>query len=322
MNPATVALAVLTALALGWLALLWVAERGRVAPAPGDERAPRGGSRLAPPHLGQFLVTGAVGLLAYAVLGLAAPALVLAVMAWGATVAGRRWREARRRAALGHAILSAVDLLGQLLPAGHSTRQALVVLAESGPVELRPEIRGILRRLEQIPLEDALIEAQGQVRQPLFTLVASALIIGNRSGGRVAPLLQELGRAAHQIDAVQGQLRAEQAQGRLGALVIAVMPLVLLAVMHLVNPEYLQPYSSVSGELLLGGLLGLIVVGYLWMLHILRLPEPDLLPLAPQPRGKGAADAFGPALDRRSEGDSSRIGEAVSQGALFGGRRS
>jgi tight adherence protein B len=217
------------------------------------------------------LIAGAAatGLTAYLILGLIAPAVVLAALGWGAAAAHARWRRARAAARLGAALLSAVDLLAQLLPAGHSTRQALVVLAESGPVELRSEVARIL-------------QAQWRLQQPLFTLIASTLTVGNRSGGRLAPLLQELSRAAHQIYAVQGQLRAEQAQGRLGALVIAVMPLALLAVLHVVNPEYLAPYSTVGGQLLLGGLIGLVVVGYGWMLRILRLPEPDLLPLAPQ----------------------------------------
>jgi tight adherence protein B len=214
-------------------------------------------------------------------LGLVAPAVVIATLGWGAAAAYQRWRDARRATLMAAALLTAADLLAQLLPAGHSTRQSLVVLAESGPVELRGEVSEILARLDEMPLEDALTDAQLRMRQPLFTLIASTLIVGNRSGGRLAPLLQELSRAAHQIDAVQGQLRAEQAQGRLGALVIAVMPLALLVLLHVVNPEYLAPYSTLGGELILGSLIGMIVLGYAWMLRILRLPQPDLLPLAP-----------------------------------------
>jgi tight adherence protein B len=229
-------------------------------------------------------LAGAVGagLLVYALLGLVAPAVVVAALGWAAGTALFRWREARRSAAVGAALVSAVDLLAQLLPAGHSTRQSLVVLAESGPAQLRGEIAQVLGRLTEVPLEQALIEAQEKMRQPLFTLIASTLIVGNRSGGRLAPLLQELSRAAHQIDSVQGQLRAEQAQGRLGALVIAVMPLGLLGLLHVVNPQYLSPYETVSGELVLGGLVAMIVLGYLWMMHILHIPQPDLLPLAPR----------------------------------------
>ena len=234
------------------------------------------------------LASGVVsGLLAYGALGLVAPALVIAALGWSATAALGRWRDGRRSARLGAALLGAVDLMAQLLPAGHSTRQSLVVLADSGPAELRGEIAQIVSRVNDIPLDEALIEAQERMQQPLFTLIAAALIVGNRSGGRLAPLLQELSRAAHQLDAVQGQLRAEQAQGRLGALVIAVMPIGLLALVHLVNPEYLAPYKTVGGELLLGSLVAVIALGYLWMVRILRLAQPDVLTVAPDGRRDG-----------------------------------
>lgn len=284
MQPTQILLAGVGALGLA-CAVLFIAgptrHQGRPEPQVGAGRARQVKQRLlarAPSLAG----AGGAGLLAYLLIGLVAPAMVTAVLGWAASGAFRRWRESRRAAAVSAALVSAVDLLAQLLPAGHSTRQSLVVLAESGPGQLRGEITHILARLTEVPLEQALIEGQETMRQPLFTLIASALIVGNRSGGRLAPLLQELSRAAHQVDSVQGQLRAEQAQGRLGALVIAVMPLGLLALLHVVNPQYLAPYETVSGEFVLGGLVALIAVGYLWMVHILRVPQPDLLPLAPQ----------------------------------------
>ncbi|MGH7642160.1 MAG: type II secretion system F family protein [Candidatus Dormibacteria bacterium] len=283
MSPSLVALAVLGSVAAGWVALLVL------APAQPSTRRLEADSdplrRIARDFLSQVPSLGGAigaGVLAYLVLGLVAPALVIGSLGWGSVAAFRRWRGARRNAMLSGALLSAVDLLAQLLPAGHSTRQSLVVLAESGPVELREAIAQILAGLDELTLDEALLEAEQRMQQPLFTLIAAALTVGNRSGGRLAPLLHELSRSAHQVEAVQGQLRAEQAQGRLGALVIALMPLGLLALLHLVNPQYLAPYSTLRGEILLGALIAVIVVGYLWMLRILRLPQPDLLSLAPQ----------------------------------------
>ncbi len=258
-------------------------------------------------HLPRLCSAAIAGCIAYALFELVAPAAVIAVLGWGASGAFYKWRESRRSALLGAALLDAVDLLAQLLPAGHSTRQALVVLAASGPIELRGEIARILSRLNEVSLDEALVEAQQRLRQPLFTLIAAALTVGNRSGGRLVPLLQELGRAAHQSAAVQGQLRAEQAQGRLGALVIALMPLALLALLHLVNPEYLAPYSTVEGELLLGALIAVIVIGYAWMIRILQIPQPDLLPLAPQTAG------LEPACTSRVVTSARRPSEVVSR---------
>jgi tight adherence protein B len=219
--------------------------------------------------------------LMWLVLGLLVPSLVVGAMAGAAGLSLDAVRRLRRRGREREALVALVDLLVQLLAAGQSVRQALEALSKSGPTLLRPELQTIVGRQRQVSLEQALGEAQLRINQPLFTLTATALAVGSRSGGRLTPLLDELSRAAHQLEAVQRQLRAEQAQGRLGAMVIAAMPICLLVVLRVVNPEYLAPYASISGQLLLSLLLGLIVAGYLWMLWILRLPEPELKVLQP-----------------------------------------
>ncbi len=227
------------------------------------------------------LVAGSgVGLAAWLVLGLPLPALVLGGLGVLMQRAVVSWRRDSARARTRDQLVATVDLLAQLLPAGHGVRQSLQALAESGPAELRPELGRLVTRLREASLEQALVEADARMQQPLFTLIATTLMVGGRSGGRIAPLLDELARAAHQIQAAEDQVRSEQAQGRLGALVIALMPLVLMVVLRVVNPSYLQPYHSVGGQLILAGLLALIVLGYLWMTRILRLTGLDqILPV-------------------------------------------
>ena len=218
----------------------------------------------------------AAAALMWLVLGLLLPSLMVGAMAGAGGLSLDAVRCLHRRGREREALVALVDLLVQLLAAGQSVRQALEALSKSGPTQLRPELQTIVERQRQVSLEQALGEAQLRIRQPLFTLTATALAVGSRSGGRLTPLLDELSRSAHQLEAVQRQLRAEQAQGRLGAMVIAAMPICLLVVLRVVNPEYLAPYASISGQLLLSLLLGLIVAGYLWMLWILRLPESEL----------------------------------------------
>jgi Flp pilus assembly protein TadB len=230
--------------------------------------------------LPQLVVGVLVGAVAYALLGLPLPAVVVGFLAWAALQSLDRWREANRRSHQSEALVSAVDLLGQLLPAGHGVRQSLLVLAESGPLELREELTTVVHRLSETSLDQALLESQQRLRQPLYTLIATALTVGSRSGGRLTPLIEELARAAHQVASAQGQLRAEQAQGRFGALVIAMMPLGLVATLRVVNPNYLAPYHTTTGQLIFTGLLAVIALGYLWMLRILHIPDPDVLPLS------------------------------------------
>ncbi len=263
------------------------------APAqlPSQRRTAGRARRFQLPSRAAVILSGAVGIAAAAlmwlVLGLPVPSVMVGAMAGAGGLSLDAVRRLHRRGREREALVALVDLLVQLLAAGQSVRQALEALSKSGPALLRPELQAIVRRQRQVSLEQALSEAQLRISQPLFTLTATALAVGSRSGGRLTPLLDELSRSAHQLEAVQRQLRAEQAQGRLGALVIAAMPICLLVVLRVVNPGYLSPYASISGQLLLSLLLGMIVAGYLWMLWILRLPEPELGVLPPVATARG-----------------------------------
>jgi Flp pilus assembly protein TadB len=287
MSQAGVSLVVQAALAATGLAGL-VASLAAGSPGPRAHAARRPATRrqLVVAILPSLMAGAAVGLVAWLILGLPLPALTLAALGVLMERAAAGWRRASARARIRDQLVAAVDLLAQLLPAGHGVRQSLQVLAESGPVDLRPELERVMARLQQVSLEQALVEADSRMRQPLFTLIATTLIVGGRSGGRIAPLLDELARAAHQIQAAEDQVRAEQAQGRLGALVIALMPLLLIVVLRVVNPAYLEPYHSLGGQLVLAFLLALIVLGYLWMTRILRLTDLDQIVV----RGDGAVE--------------------------------
>ena len=282
-------LTVLTVMAAGSACLcvwaMWTArakEPSSIAESVGELRAGTWRSSFQEKlrGTGPALLFGLVlGFLALAVLGLPIPAAVLGILGILMERSLQEWRRARARASFRDALVGAVDLLGQLLPAGHGVRQALQSLAEGGPVELRGELQTVIVRMREVPLDLALLEADRRIKQPLFSLMVSALSVGARSGGRITPLLEELSRAAHQIQTAQDQIRAEQAQGRLGALVIALMPVFLIAVLRVVNPAYLQPYHGLGGQLVLSLLLALIVIGYSWMLRILRARDVDQIHL-------------------------------------------
>ncbi len=262
------------------VALVVARPRGR---DPGRRRgawwpAARRGARLAGLAVGAAALAAAI---TTALLGI--PVLVALAAVGGALAVPMASRARARRAQqrLHGALVQAVELLVQLLPTGQSVRQAIEVLATRGPQAAQPEFAWLQRRLQDLPFEAAVREMEARVADPLLTMMAAALIVGNRSGGQLVPVFQELGRAMRQAEAVRSQVRAEQAQGRYGALVICLMPLVVLAVLHTINPAYLAPYGTPGGAGVLAGIALTMAAGYLWMLRILHLPAWDHLPLRP-----------------------------------------
>ncbi|HVA21962.1 MAG TPA: type II secretion system F family protein [Candidatus Micrarchaeia archaeon] len=308
-------------------------RRGRRRSRPPSHDHPAQPQRRRPRSVAAAAVGAAVGWITGVAVGLPVLGVALGIAAaagWMA-IGGLRWTRARRarRLALGEAI----ELLVQLLPTGQGVRQSLEVLAERGPVVLRPEVGRLVERTRLVSFDTAVRETETRLDDPLGSLLAVALIVGNRSGGQLVPLFQELGRAARATELVRGQVAAEQAQGRYGAGVICCMPVAVLLVLRLVNPVYLAPYATTEGQVVLGGIALVMGLGYVWMRRILRLPEPDRLPIrvadpagsAPErqpgaPRGRGPRVANHRGRDDRRAPTGRRPAPAAIGRAWFGRR--
>jgi Flp pilus assembly protein TadB len=67
-------------------------------------------------------------------------------------------------------------------------------------------------------------------------------------------------------------VRAQQAKNVLSARIIAALPLVLVFFVRGVNPDYLEPFSSAEGQVVMALSLLSVAVGYAVMLWSTRLP--------------------------------------------------
>src|SRR6185295_15647642 len=78
------------------------------------------------------------------------------------------------------------------------------------------------------------------VRVPLLEirLFVAAVILQNRFGGKLHEILEELAKTIRESVALQGELRAVSAQGRLTGAVLTLLPVVLAVIMFFTNPSY------------------------------------------------------------------------------------
>ncbi len=138
-------------------------------------------------------VAAAVCCAAAALLFTGLPALSLAAAAGG--VFAVRLAVAARihaiRVERQDAVLEAVRMLRQLLETGAGTvQQAIAVLAERGPVPLRREFR--LIAATSLGRRQAWTAARDRIAEPLFDMLAAAVLIQGPGGGELAPLFAEL----------------------------------------------------------------------------------------------------------------------------------
>ncbi len=185
----------------------------------------------------------------------------------GAVTARARAQQVLRQ----DAVLEAVRMLRQLLETGATgVNTAIAVLGERGPAPLRSEFRIIAAT--SVGRRQAWSAARQRVGEPLFDLLAAAVLIQSPSGGELAPLFADLEVSVSGAQEVEREARALQVQARSAASIIVSLPIVFLIVLSTLRSPYLDAYHSLAGQAFLLVMLGVMACSYVWMRRLLLLP--------------------------------------------------
>jgi tight adherence protein B len=169
------------------------------------------------------------------------------------------------------AVLEATRMLRQLLETGAtSVNQAIALLAERGPVALRADFRLIAAR--PIGRRQAWKDARERIGEPLFDMLAAAVLIQRPGGGELVPLFADLESSVTAAQEVEREARALQAQARSASTIIVSLPIAFLLILSTLHSPYLDAFHEPFGEVFLLAMLGVMAAGYLWMRRLLELP--------------------------------------------------
>jgi Flp pilus assembly protein TadB len=224
--------------------------------------------RLAGLQLGAAIGAGA---LAGDLTGLAPLAVPAAVGAVGAvhTVVSARARSLQ--VIRQDAVLEAVRMLRQLLETGATNvQQAVEILGQRGPMPLRSEFRLIAGASSG--RRQAWSAARTRIAEPLFDMLAAAVLIQGPGGGELAPLFEDLEASVSAAQEVEREARALQVQARSASSIIVALPIAFLVVLSALHSPYLDAFQEPAGEAFLLGMLGIMGCSYVWMRRLLRLP--------------------------------------------------
>jgi Flp pilus assembly protein TadB len=184
----------------------------------------------------------------------------------GVTARGRARQVLRQ-----DAVIEATRMLRQLLETGATgVNQAIAVLAERGPVALRAEFRLIAAR--SVGRRQAWKEARDRVAEPLFDMLAAAVLIQRPGGGELVPLFADLESSVSAAQEVEREARALQAQARSASTIIVALPIAFLVILSSLRSPYLDAFHKPAGEAFLLAMLAVMAAGYVWMRRLLRLP--------------------------------------------------
>jgi tight adherence protein B len=188
---------------------------------------------------------------------------VVGVVPWMALVAVAR----RRTTTFTAQLPDMLQLLGTTLRSGFSILQGLSAVSHQLADPIGKELRHVVAeaRLGR-PLVAALREVAQRVHSDDFEWVVTAIGIQHEVGGNLAELLDIVADTMLARARIRREARTLTAEGRIGAVVISVMPVAIGLFVYAVNPSYISPlFHQPLGEILFYGSIVLAVTGMLWV---------------------------------------------------------
>lgn len=167
----------------------------------------------------------------------------------------------------------AADFLARALRAGHSFSNVLQMVGD----ELNEPISGEFKMAHEeinygVPMNEALQNLAARIPLTDLRYLVIAVLVQRESGGNLAEVLVSIARIIRARLKLLGQVRVLSAEGRMSAWVLGLMPVVMIGVMALVNPQYIRLlWTDPSGIKLLWYAAGMVTLGVVWMRNVIRI---------------------------------------------------
>ena len=224
-----------------------------------------------------LLLSGVLGLGTYLVLGFiyGQPllCLIVALAVAACPLAVVAYIRKRRLGNFEEHFPEALDLLGRAVRAGHAFTTGLELIATETSAPISTEFRITFEEQNLgLPLRDSLLNLTERVPLVDVRLFVTALLIQKETGGNLAEIMDELARVIRERFQIYREVNIKTAQGRLTAVILILMPLIMMAVLGVVNPKYIGVlFDDPAGRLMLMGAAGLQLFGSLILWRVVHI---------------------------------------------------
>jgi tight adherence protein B len=211
--------------------------------------------------VGLFLTGSWPGMLVFFVLGALFPGFFI------------RTKARRRQKAFMGQLPDTLNLLSSTLKAGYSFMQGVEAVSQ----EIQDPMGGELRRIvteAQLgrPLEDAMDSSAERMDSPDFAWAVMAVKIQREVGGNLSELLLTVSETMTERERLRRDIASLTAEGKMSAIVLAALPILLGLAMWAINPEYIATlFTDGFGKVLLGSSIFAALAGFAWMQKIINI---------------------------------------------------
>lgn len=231
-----------------------------------------------PMRVGEFVVLGAsIGLVSFFAMSTLLNDLFFGMLAAGLALwvsVTALYRKGRlRQAAFAEQLVGTLQLMSGSLRAGFGLLQAIDVVAEEAPSPTSDEFHRV--KVETHlgrDLDEALEALAERVGGDDFEWVVEAVRIHREIGGDLADIFDTVAETVRERTKLRRQVKALSAEGRLSAVFLVLLPIVMVILISITNPGYLAELTNSSGGRVAIGIgVALMAVGVGWMRRITQV---------------------------------------------------
>lgn len=262
----------------GGVVLFVVAVRG--LPAKPEHEKQRAGERAR--ELIRFagrrgslaaLVALAVMLLTrWAVAGVAAGVLVFF---WDRLFGGAAEERAAMRRV--EALASWTESLRDTIAGAVGLEQAIPASARAAAPVLRPHLDALVDRLRaRTPLPEALQTLADEIDDASADIIVAALILNARlRGPGLRQVLGALAKSAREEVDMRQRVMAQRASTRRSVQIVVGVSIAFVLGLSIFNREFVEPYGTPVGQLVLACVCGLFALGFWWLRKLSTIETPE-----------------------------------------------
>lgn len=167
----------------------------------------------------------------------------------------------------------AIDIMKRAIQAGYPFTESMRVVADEmdGPVAAEFGIT-FMDINYGAPLSDALNAMLERMPSTTLMALVTSVVVQKETGGRLTEILERINHVVRGRTKFQRKVKTLSSEGRFSAWVLAMMPFVLVVMLQLTSPNYIQELVSrpEGRKMVLWAFVGMLA-GIFWMRQIIRI---------------------------------------------------
>jgi len=167
----------------------------------------------------------------------------------------------------------ALDMIARSLRAGHALGSGIEMVGQEFSEPLGIEFTKTVTQITfGVGLEDALRNMAKRIDCPDLKFLVVSVIIQKESGGNLSEIMENIGRIIRERFKLRGKIRALTAEGKLSAIILFVLPILIAIVLLVINPSYIKELvEDPTGRKVIAGMVVMIFFGALVMKRIINI---------------------------------------------------